>query len=81
MKDNRNLNRLTPDYKRGIELKSRLENRSSKKNVLFTQMPDLDISSLKSGNKIVVKYGNLTDDGKRIITNQIFGLNYDLHRQ
>ncbi len=53
----------TPDYK-GIELKSHREKRSSKKNVLFTQTPDWDISTLKSGREIVAKYGYLTDDGK-----------------
>ena len=57
----------TPDYK-GIELKSHREKRSSKKNVLFTQTPDWDISTSKSGREIVAKYGYLTDDGK--FTNQ-----------
>lgn len=46
----------TPDYK-GIELKSHREKRSSKKNVLFTQTPDWDLSKLKSGREIVRKYG------------------------
>ena len=58
----------TPDYK-GIELKSHREKRSSKKNVLFTQTPDWDISALKSGREIVAKYGYLTDDGKKTYQN------------
>ena len=58
----------TPDYK-GIELKSHREKRSSKKNVLFTQTPDWDISVLKSGREIVAKYGYLTDDGKKTYQN------------
>lgn len=53
----------TPDYK-GIELKSHRDKRSSKKNVLFTQTLDWDISALKSGCEIIAKYGYLTDDGK-----------------
>jgi hypothetical protein len=52
----------TPDYK-GIELKSHREKRSSKKNVLFTQTPDWEISALKSGRDIVAKYGYPTDAG------------------
>lgn len=60
----------TPDYK-GIELKSHREKRSSKKNVLFTQTPDWDISALKSGREIVSKYGYLTDDGKRTYQNTV----------
>lgn len=56
------MNRET-DYK-GIELKSHREKRSSKKNVLFTQTPDWDISALKSGYEIVAKYGYLTEEGK-----------------
>ena len=58
----------TPDYK-GIELKSHREKRSSKKNVLFTQTPDWDISVLKSGREIVAKYGYLTDDGQKTYQN------------
>ena len=58
----------TPDYK-GIELKSHREKRSSKKNVLFTQTPDWDISALKSGREIVDKYGYLTDDRKKTYQN------------
>lgn len=53
-----------PDYK-GIELKSHREKRSSKKNVLFTQAPDWDISALKSGRAIVNKYGYFAKDGKK----------------
>jgi hypothetical protein len=60
----------TPDYK-GIELKSHREKRSSKKNVLFTQTPDWDISALKSGREIVAKYGYLTDAGKRTYQNTV----------
>lgn len=60
----------TPDYK-GIELKSHREKRSSKKNVLFTQTPDWDISALKSGREIVEKYGYLTDDGKKTYQNTV----------
>ena len=60
----------TPDYK-GIELKSHREKRSSKKNVLFTQTPDWDISALKSGREIVGKYGYLTEDGKKTYQNTV----------
>ena len=60
----------TPDYK-GIELKSHREKRSSKKNVLFTQTPDWDISTLKSGREIVAKYGYLTEDGKLTYQNTV----------
>ncbi|MGM9712819.1 MAG: MvaI/BcnI family restriction endonuclease [Prevotella sp.] len=60
----------TPDHK-GIELKSFREKRSSKKNVLFTQTPDWDISVLKSGRDIVGKYGYLTDDGKKTYQNTV----------
>lgn len=42
----------TPDYK-GIELKSHRDKRRSRKNVLFTQTPNWDISELKSGKQIV----------------------------
>lgn len=45
-----------PDYK-GIELKSHREKRSSKKNVLFTQTPEWELSKLKSGRDIVAQYG------------------------
>ena len=60
----------TPDYK-GIELKSHREKRSSKKNVLFTQTPDWDLSVLKSGREIVAKYGYLTDEGKKTYQNTV----------
>lgn len=60
----------TPDYK-GIELKSHREKRTSKKNVLFTQTPDWDISALKSGREIVAKYGYLTNEGKRTYQNTV----------
>lgn len=60
----------TPDYK-GIELKSHRDKRSSKKNVLFTQTPDWDLSVLKSGREIVAKYGYFTDEGKRTYQNTV----------
>lgn len=53
----------TPDYK-GIELKSHREKRSSSKNVLFTQAPDWDISTCKSGREIVDLYGYFKDGRK-----------------
>ena len=59
----------TPDYK-GIELKSHREKRSSKKNVLFTQTPDWDLSYLKSGKQIVEKYGYYKD-GKKTYQNTV----------
>ena len=61
---------ITPDYK-GIELKSHREKRSSKKNVLFTQAPDWDISYLKSGREIVNKYGYFTEDKKKTYQNTV----------
>ena len=60
----------TPDYK-GIELKSHRDKRSSKKNVLFTQTPDWDLSALKSGREIVEKYGYYTEDGKKTYQNTV----------
>jgi hypothetical protein len=60
----------TPDYK-GIELKSHREKRSSKKNVLFTQTPDWEISALKSGRDIVAKYGYPTDAGAMTYQNTV----------
>lgn len=60
----------TPDYN-GIELKSYREKRLSKKNVLFTQAPNWDISALKSGREIVAKYGYLTNDGKMTYQNTV----------
>lgn len=60
----------TPDYN-GIELKSHRDKRSSKKNVLFTQTLDWDISALKSGRQIVEKYGYYTEDGKKTYQNTV----------
>lgn len=60
----------TPDYK-GIELKSHRDKRSSKKNVLFTQTPDWNISALKSGKQIVEKYGYYNVDGKKTYQNTV----------
>ena len=60
----------TPDYK-GIELKSHREKRSAKKNVLFTQTPDWDISVLKSGREIVDKYGYIKEDGFKTYQNTV----------
>ena len=53
----------TPDYK-GIELKSHRDKRRSNKNVLFTQTPDWDISSCKSGRDIVARYGYFSESKK-----------------
>ena len=60
----------TPDYK-GIELKSHREKRSSKKNVLFTQTPEWEISKLKSGREIVEKYGYLNENGFKTYQNTV----------
>lgn len=60
----------TPDYK-GIELKSHRDKRSSKKNVLFTQTPDWEISKLKSGREIVEKYGYINEDGFKTYQNTV----------
>lgn len=60
----------TPDYK-GIELKSHREKRSAKKNVLFTQTPDWDISVLKSGREIVDKYSYIKEDGFKTYQNTV----------
>ncbi len=60
----------TPDYK-GIELKSHREKRSSRKNVLFTQTPDWDISALKSGREIVEKYGYVNANGFKTYQNTV----------
>lgn len=60
----------TPDYK-GIELKSHREKRNSKKNVLFTQTPDWDISTLKSGREIVERYGYINPDGVKTYQNTV----------
>lgn len=59
-----------PDYK-GIELKSHREKRNSKKNVLFTQTPDWDISTLKSGREIVGRYGYVNDEGFKTYQNTV----------
>lgn len=60
----------TPDCK-GIELKSHREKRSAKKNVLFTQTPDWDISVLKSGREIVDKYGYIKEDEFKTYQNTV----------
>lgn len=60
----------TPDYK-GIELKSHREKRSAKKNVLFTQTPDWDISVLKSDREIVDKYGYIKEDEFKTYQNTV----------
>lgn len=60
----------TPDYK-GIELKSHREKRSSKKNVLFTQTPNWDLSRLKSGREIVKLYGYDCGDGRFTYQNTV----------
>lgn len=60
----------TPDYN-GIELKSYREKRNGNKNVLFTQTPDWDISTLKSGREIVGKYGYVNADGFRTYQNTV----------
>lgn len=60
----------TPDYK-GIELKSHRDKRSSKKNVLFTQAPDWDLSTLKSGREIVENYGYINADGSKTYQNTV----------
>ncbi len=59
-----------PDYK-GIELKSHRDKRSSKKNVLFTQTPQWDLSTLKSGREIVKKYGYDCGDGRLTYQNTV----------
>ncbi len=51
-----------PDYK-GIELKSHRRN-SSVRNMLFTQVPNWEISRYKNGREIVEDYGYYTDDGR-----------------
>ncbi len=60
----------TPDYK-GIELKSHRDKRSSKKNVLFTQTPEWEISKLKSGREIVEKYGYTNEEGFKTYQNTV----------
>lgn len=79
----------TPDYK-GIELKSHREKRSSKKNVLFTQTPNWDLSKLKSGREIVEFYGYDCGDGRLTYQNTVqcnqpnaqgLGLNLELVKE
>lgn len=45
--------------------------RSAKKNVLFTQTPDWDISVLKSGCEIVDKYGYIKEDEFKTYQNTV----------
>ena len=54
-----------PDYK-GIELKSKRLQRNSTKNGLFSQVPDWKNSNFKSKEKIVEKYGYLSDGKKTL---------------
>lgn len=79
----------TPDYK-GIELKSHREKRSSKKNVLFTQTPNWELSKLKSGGEIVSLYGYDCGDGRLTYQNTVqcnhpntqgLGLNLELVKE
>ncbi|MCD8393784.1 MAG: MvaI/BcnI family restriction endonuclease [Bacteroidales bacterium] len=79
----------TPDYK-GIELKSHREKRSSKKNVLFTQTPNWELSQLKSGREIVNLYGYNCGDGRKTYQNTVqcnqpnsqgLGLNLELVKE
>lgn len=79
----------TPDYK-GIELKSHREKRSSKKNVLFTQTPNWELSKLKSGKEIVSHYGYDCGDGRLTYQNTVqcnqpnaqgLGLNLELVKE
>lgn len=60
----------TADYK-GIELKSHRDKRNSKKDVLFTQTPDWNLSTLKSGRAIVEKYGYYTEAGVKTYQNTV----------
>lgn len=78
-----------PDYK-GIELKSHREKQSSKKNVLFTQTPNWDLSKLKSGKEIVALYGYDCGDGRKTYQNTVqcnhpnsqgLGLNLELVKE
>lgn len=78
-----------PDYK-GIELKSHREKRSSKKNVLFTQSPNWELSKLKSGREIVSLYGYDSGNGRLTYQNtaqcnqpnaQGLGLNLELVKE
>lgn len=78
-----------PDYK-GIELKSHREKRSSKKNVLFTQTPNWNLSKLKSGREIVALYGYDCGTGTKTYQNTVqcnqpnsqgLGLNLELVKE
>lgn len=78
-----------PDYK-GIELKSHREKRSSRKNVLFTQTPNWELSKLKSGREIVSIYGYDCGDGRMTYQNTVqcnqpnaqgLGLNLELIKE
>lgn len=60
----------TPDY-HGIELKSHRDKRKSKKNVLFSQTPDWDISALQSGKAIVDRYGYKAKNGEKTYHNTV----------
>lgn len=51
-----------PDYK-GIELKSFREKRPGSRSTLFCQVPDWDISKLKSSKEIVKRYGYISEGG------------------
>lgn len=53
-----------PDYK-GIEIKSSRAERQNRKN-LFAQVPDWDISIVKSSRAILDRYGYLRDGVKRL---------------
>lgn len=54
----------TPDYLGKIELKSKRED--SKKDSLFSKVPDKDISKYKTVKEIISKFGYWDDDNKRI---------------
>ena len=60
----------SPDYK-GIEIKSHREKRLTRKNVLFTQSPDWDLSTLKSTREIVERYGYTVGDGHKTYQNTV----------
>jgi len=59
--------RRSPDYK-GIEIKAKRlsARRSRNRNTLFAQVPDWDISALKSSEAILDKYGYLRGDTKKL---------------
>lgn len=50
----------SPDYK-GIEIKSYREKRPSVRGTLFSQVPNWELSHLKSAREIVEKYGYLSE--------------------